>query len=120
MTNQPVRSVEDFLKEISRNPGFEEMTEIKVNSRSYLGDTPLHVAAIWGDVEAIKLLVKAGADINIPDSFKYTPLHQAALQKHKAAYDALISLGADPTIKDSDGYTAADILEDKYRNPPSS
>ena len=118
MTNQPVRRVEDFLKEISRNPGFEEMAEIQVNSRSYLGDTPLHVAAIWGDVEAIKLLVEAGADINTPDSFGETALHDAALQKHRAAYDLLLLLGADPSINNNDGYTAADIIEDKYRNLP--
>jgi ankyrin repeat protein len=120
MTNHRARSVEEFLKEISGNPGFEEMTEITVNSRSYLSDTPLHVAAIWNDVEAIKLLVEAGADINARDSFGETALHDAALQKHRAAYDLLLLLGADPSINNNDGYTAADIIEDKYRNPPLS
>jgi ankyrin repeat protein len=112
--DHPARSVEDFLKELSRNPGFEEMPEITVNSRSYLGDTPLHVAAIWGDVEAIRLLVQAGADINALESFGYTPLHQAAEQGKKEAYDLLISLGADVDIKNKNGDTAADIIEAHY------
>jgi len=112
MTNHRARSVEDFLKEISGNPGFEEMAALTVNSRSYLGEVPLHVAAIWNDVEAIKLLVDAGAEINARDSFGETALHDAALQKHRAAYDLLLSLGADPTIKNAGGYTAADVLED--------
>ena len=111
MANHDARTAEEFLKELSCIPGFEEMRKIEVSSRSYLGDYPLHVAATRGDGEAIRLLVRAGADINAVDSFGKTALHNAALQEHRSACELLISLGADATLKDADGDTASDFLE---------
>lgn len=45
-----------------------------VNSR---GATPLHIAAMKGEVECAQLLVDYGADINAPDLLGNTPLHWA-------------------------------------------
>jgi ATP-dependent Clp protease ATP-binding subunit ClpB len=40
-----------------------------VNVRHTLGWTALHVAAVNGNVEAVKTLLKAGADPNLGDEF---------------------------------------------------
>lgn len=40
-----------------------------VNVRHPLGWTALHVAAVSGNVEAVKALLKAGADPNLGDEF---------------------------------------------------
>src|SRR5438105_10965184 len=43
----------------------------------YVGDTPLHLAAAAQNVEAAKLLLKAGVDANAENRRRATPLHYA-------------------------------------------
>ncbi len=43
-----------------------------------MGRTDLHKAALLGDVERVKELLKKGADPNIKDKKGRTPLHEAA------------------------------------------
>jgi ankyrin repeat protein len=47
-----------------------------------LPSTPIHAAAWKGDIEAIRALVKEGADINVPDALGGTPLYWAARGGH--------------------------------------
>lgn len=42
-----------------------------------LGDTPLHIAARWGDPNVCKQLVESGASVNAATHNKTTPLHLA-------------------------------------------
>lgn len=39
----------------------------KVNKRNEKGESPLHIATIRGDVDGMKRLLKAGADVNVSD-----------------------------------------------------
>ena len=39
----------------------------KINKRNKRGETQLHLAAIKGDIDSIKGLIKKGADVNITD-----------------------------------------------------
>jgi len=43
----------------------------------YVGDTPLHLAAAAQNIQAAKLLLKAGADANAENRRRATPLHYA-------------------------------------------
>ena len=57
--------------------------------------SPLHWAAKYNKPEIVKLLIKAGADINAPDSYSgFTPLHRAAANNSSRAAKALIEEGA--------------------------
>lgn len=52
-----------------------------VNPLTYVspdGDTCLHIAALRGNLRIVKLLVKAGLDVNRQGDMGYTPLHYAA------------------------------------------
>ena len=45
-----------------------------VNSQNGDGFTPLHVAAMWGREESVRLLMERGADPVISDDENMTPL----------------------------------------------
>ncbi|ORY38442.1 ankyrin, partial [Rhizoclosmatium globosum] len=60
------------------------------------GRTPLHLAALKGSIEAVKILLKYGADVNARNNSNWTPLHWAInhsiallLMDHGANVDAL-------------------------------
>src|SRR5262245_35876548 len=62
--------IEGNTKELNRMcSGFEKH---QVNMKHPLGWTPLHVACVNDDMEAVKLLIKHGADPNIQDTFSIT------------------------------------------------
>jgi ankyrin repeat protein len=45
-----------------------------LNSQDSTGMTPLHLAVLSGNVEAVKKLVASGADVNISDSNGFLPI----------------------------------------------
>jgi len=61
---------------------------------------PLFLAASSGNLDAVNVLIAAGADINKQDSFyNYTPLMISARNGHAGVVDALIAAHADPNIR---------------------
>jgi ankyrin repeat protein len=68
-----------------------------VNQRGIGGSTPLYVAAVWGDLEAARLLIEAGADVNAHNEDGETALHWAASEGDRALAILLIERGASLT-----------------------
>jgi ankyrin repeat protein len=65
--------------------------------------SPLHSAVLMEDIEICKVLLQAGASLNLWDQFGLTPLHLALhLQSGSEAHlvDLLCNTGADCTILD--------------------
>lgn len=58
------------------------------------GCTALRAAAIFGDYDAAKLLIDAGANINMKDTVGKTPLDYAMENDHEDIVDLLLSSGA--------------------------
>lgn len=77
------------LEEISIKYPFYYRTMGKLKWRS-----PLHYASSNGNLESIKLLLAAGADVNGLDKNKRTPLHLAAIQNDPEIILALLDAGA--------------------------
>lgn len=80
-----------------------------INPLTYLmpeGDSCLHIAAIRGDLRAVKLLVEAGLDVNFIGDMGYTALHYASSFKHQEIIDFLLSKGARPDIINEFGQKA--------------
>ncbi|KAM4549179.1 oxysterol-binding protein-related protein 1 isoform 3-T3 [Odontesthes bonariensis] len=68
-----------------------EETQININckgkSKSNLGWTPLHLACYFGHRDVVEELLKAGADVNLPNNIGDTPLHKAAFTGRKIPKD---------------------------------
>jgi ankyrin repeat protein len=86
----------------------------------------LHSAA-WHakNIETIRILLKAGADVNGRDELGNTPLHyavsransgHAGADKMLAFITALLTAGADPNARNERGITALSILEDAKKD----
>lgn len=65
-----------------------------VNLETSSGLTPLHIAALWGRLETVKLLISNGANINAYDNKSETPLHKATLGARPEVAQLLIENGA--------------------------
>lgn len=78
-----------------------------VNLNPKSEDTPLNLAVMSGEVEAVHTLIKLGADVNLPDAFgnKVTPLLTALLENNLIIAKILIENKADPNLSRRDGHS---------------
>ena len=65
------------------------------NEKGLFGTTPLYFVAIWVDVAAARILLDAGAEIDVPAEEDFTALHEAVNQGHFEMVKLLVSRGAD-------------------------
>ena len=72
-----------------------------VNQRDFLGQTPLHYAAITNNLEAIKVLLDYGAEVDVFDTQLETPLSWAVSEGHYEVARLLIERGAQIDITTS-------------------
>lgn len=71
--------------------------------------TPLHLAALQGDLETIHRHVAAGSDLDQRDAWGSTPLTAATTFGHAAAVQLLLEAGADPVLGNAEGSTPLHI-----------
>ena len=69
----------------------------------------IHDAAISGEIEAVKLHLANGADVNARDDGGITPLLYAVWEGHKEIVELLLANGADTSAKNPDGQTPLDL-----------
>ncbi|XP_036003038.1 ankyrin repeat domain-containing protein 6b isoform X3 [Fundulus heteroclitus] len=70
------------------------------------GRSPLHLAAYKGHLEVVRILLKAGCDLDIQDDGEQTALHRAAVVGNSHIISALIEEGCALERQDKDGNTA--------------
>ncbi len=74
------------------------------------GFAPLHLAAFFGQVEAARLLLERGADLQARSTSRrlpsVTPLHSAAAARQTEVAELLLEAGADPNVTHNGGWTA--------------
>nr|XP_009665430.1 PREDICTED: ankyrin repeat domain-containing protein 12 [Struthio camelus australis] len=89
----------------------------KVNKRNERGETPLHMAAIRGDVKQVKELISLGANVNVKDFAGWTPLHEACNVGYYDVAKVLIAAGADVNTQGLDDDTPLhDSASSGHRN----
>jgi ankyrin repeat protein len=78
-----------------------------VDALSGDGFTPLHLAAFFGQADAVRLLLARGAACDPAGAgwMTGTPLHAAAAGLHASIVDLLLGAGADPNSRQRHGYT---------------
>ena len=72
------------------------------------GDYLLHIAAQSGDLETIKLLLKAGTDVNQRGDMGCTALHYARLKDNEELADFLVRNGASADIRNDFGHLSGE------------
>jgi ankyrin repeat protein len=77
------------------------------------GDTPFHMIAYDGDVEAAKIMLPYISDINFGGDIGNSPLHYAVLNDKFEMARFLILNGADRMKKNDYGDTSVDFMEGK-------
>lgn len=88
-------SLEGLLLHMSNVLVLEERP-IHIDEVGYDTNRPLHLAAMWADVEAIDMLVTAGAEVDVRGEFNFTALYCAVAFGHLGAAGRLLELGAAP------------------------
>lgn len=84
---------------------------VRVDAKAFAGSTPLHYAAYFGDVRAVELLIKYGAEVNV-ESETGSPLTTAAQSTSPTAPDVCLVLlrsGSNIYYRDRYGRTALHI-----------
>ena len=73
----------------------------------------LHSAMVAGDVEIVRALLNAGADVDPRQQAGVTPLMGAAAGGSVELVQLLLAAGADPSLEDDAGHTAFDWATDR-------
>uniref|UniRef100_A0A8C3CRJ1 Ankyrin repeat domain 12 n=1 Tax=Cairina moschata TaxID=8855 RepID=A0A8C3CRJ1_CAIMO len=100
-----------------KTPTSSSRQKDKVNKRNERGETPLHMAAIRGDVKQVKELISLGANVNVKDFAGWTPLHEACNVGYYDVAKVLIAAGADVNTQGLDDDTPLhDSASSGHRN----
>ncbi len=77
--------------------------ELDVNIKDKGGNTPLHYAARYNNLDIIDILYVAGAKVDIQNNNGQTPLHLAFQAYQPEAVEMLRHYGASTKIQDNNG-----------------
>ncbi|XP_074492159.1 oxysterol-binding protein-related protein 1 isoform X2 [Sebastes fasciatus] len=93
----------------------KEETHININCRgkrkSNLGWTPLHLACYFGHKDVVEELLKAGADVNLPNNVGDTSLHKAAFTGRKEVVMLLLRYDACATVINGTAQIPKDVTQ---------
>jgi len=84
-----------------------------------VGQTALHIAGIWGSIEAVKVLLECRANPNAANSLRgSTPLHAASMgkgpvEKRAECLRLLVAAKGDPQLADMTGELPMDAADDE-------
>jgi ankyrin repeat protein len=109
ITTVDLNDFEDVLLNASRHGNVDAITDLLAqgsdpNKTDAYGNTPLSIAAHFGQTRAIELLLENGALIDGLDG-EMSPLHCAVYGGHRKAVVLLLSSNADPDRDDYYGVT---------------
>ncbi|XP_044025561.1 ankyrin repeat domain-containing protein 6b isoform X3 [Siniperca chuatsi] len=81
-------------------------SDVHTDISNTYGRSPLHLAAYKSHIEVVRILLKAGCDLDIQDDGEQTALHRAAIVGNSDVINALFQEGCALDRQDKDGNTA--------------
>lgn len=110
-----MRTLADLLASVSDILFPAELGEhpVTMNCHGVCGDTPLHVMVWQDDLDGLRMLIAAGADVNAMGDMGETPLHVALNQSNQPMVNALMYAGARTDMRSEFGHTAVELAKRK-------
>jgi hypothetical protein len=87
--------------------------DININQTNHMGLTALHHSVLTNNMDATKLLLCQGADVDIQDANGFSPLHAAAGCDFLYICSMLVVFGADTFLQNNDGDYPVDLCKDQ-------
>lgn len=91
-------TIEDIYALCSRTGAWYGTEITHFSQRNFMGDTVLHTICSMGNLDAVKMLVSVGADVNARGDQEATPLFNAVIGEAPEVVSYLLESGADPSI----------------------
>ena len=113
-TEAMASAANEQLLEAAEHGWLDEVKELlqsraDLESRSQLGfdrkRTPLHLAALYGQIDVVRFLLEKSAKIEATDADEKTPLHLAVVGARKDVVQVLLQKNAEIEAKSSSGQT---------------
>ncbi|QDT00589.1 ankyrin repeat domain-containing protein [Adhaeretor mobilis] len=98
-------SEEYWLKALLEHGADPDLENTGIPFESFTGQTPIYYAISKEQVKNVKLLIKAGANVNHQDIYERTPMYTAAATADFETVLELLNAGADNNIKNMHGST---------------
>lgn len=81
------------------------------NIQNFIGETALHQAAEYGNIEVAEKLLRCGAETNLQNHDGETPLHIACVKENRDMVQLLLRSKADITLTTRAGYRPIDLCQ---------
>jgi ankyrin repeat protein len=95
------------------------LSTAEIDKKDVMGKTPLHYAAVRGDLDDVLTLLQHDADPNLTSDALWTPLHEAAISSSYKSFQPLLEAGAHVDALNQRGQTplsmAAHVANDDPR-----
>ena len=106
-----VKSVNEIYRKCEKTGAWYGVDISSFSQRNVMGDTVLHTVCSWGELDAVKILVSAGADVNAKGDKGGIPLFNAVVGESAEVVDFLLRSGADPGIPNEYGRLVLDYAK---------
>lgn len=85
---------------------------LNINQTNHIGLTPLHHSVLGNNLDAVKILLCSGADVNAQDENGFTPLHTASACGFIQTVSLLLLFGADIFQQTKEAELPIDVCKD--------
>jgi len=93
-----MKTLEEIYRRCGQTGAWFGVEITNLDQRNNLGDTVLHTVCSWGDLDAVKILVAVGANVNAKGDQGGTPLFNAVIGRNPDVISFLLKSGANPRI----------------------